>query len=125
MAERRRQFICRSHALTDSGRGRRFRVSRSGNVEAAFVIRYRGRVHAYLNRCAHRSLELDWNAGEFFDRAGEYLLCATHGARYAPDSGRCRGGPCGGGALIALPVMEESGEVLLDATDEVHLVIID
>jgi nitrite reductase/ring-hydroxylating ferredoxin subunit len=79
-------------------------------------------VHAYLNRCAHRSLELDWNEGDFFDAFGEHLLCATHGARYAPASGACVGGPCRGAGLVKLAVSEENGDVLLEPGDDVHLI---
>ena len=76
--------ICRSRELVDRGRGIRFTVRRRGEMAPAFVVRFDGAVHAYLNRCAHRTLELDWNEGEFFDAFGAHLLCATHGARYAP-----------------------------------------
>jgi nitrite reductase/ring-hydroxylating ferredoxin subunit len=79
-------------------------------------------VHAYLNRCAHRSLELDWNEGDFFDAFGEHLLCATHGARYAPASGACVGGPCRGAGLVKPAVSEENGDVLLEPGDDVHLI---
>ena len=51
-------------------------------------------------------LELDWNEGQFFESSGLYLMCATHGAIYAPDSGRCMGGPCRGGGLRVLRVEE-------------------
>lgn len=113
--------ICRSRDLTERGRGVRFTVSRRGDVVPAFVIRFHGDVHAYLNRCAHRSLELDWIEGDFFDAFGEHLLCATHGARYAPASGACVGGPCGGAGLVKLAVTEINGDVLLKPGDDIHL----
>ena len=93
-ATARRHVVCRSRELVERGRGIRFTVSRRGEVVPAFVVRFNNKAHAYLNRCAHRMLELDWNAGDFFDAFGDHLLCATHGARYAPASGVCIGGPC-------------------------------
>lgn len=82
----------------------------------AFVIRYEGRVHAYLNVCAHQELELDWLAGEFFDAEGKLLVCAAHGAVYEPDTGRCVGGPCAGRGLVRLPVRErEDGTVVIES----------
>jgi nitrite reductase/ring-hydroxylating ferredoxin subunit len=51
-------------------------------------------------------MELDWVEGQFFESSGLYLMCATHGAIYAPDSGRCVGGPCRGARLRALEVEE-------------------
>jgi nitrite reductase/ring-hydroxylating ferredoxin subunit len=35
-------------------------VRRHGKDEPAFVIRHRGHPHAYLNRCAHVPMEMDW-----------------------------------------------------------------
>lgn len=107
------QPICASGDLVDGGSGVRFTVERHGIVEAAFVVRFRGRAHAYLNRCAHLAVELDWQQGEFFDLSGLYLICATHGALYAPDSGRCLAGRCNGKGLVALNVSERDGSVYL------------
>jgi nitrite reductase/ring-hydroxylating ferredoxin subunit len=116
-----RDFICYSGELVDGGCGVRFAVWWHGAVAPAFAVRFGGVVHAYLNRCGHRSLELDWNAGEFFDARGEHLLCATHGARYTPATGACIEGPCRGEGLIKLAVVERDGAVRLAPADEVHL----
>lgn len=105
--------ICGSDELIDGGRGLRFTVDRYGVSEAAFLVRFRGRVYAYLNRCAHVPVEMDWQQGEFFDHSGLYLICATHGALYAPESGRCMGGRCNGKGLVALAVVEEDGQIFL------------
>ena len=71
------------------------------------------RICAYLNRCAHVAMELDWQPGMFFDFDAEYLLCSTHGAFYDPITGACRGGACTGyGGLRALTVVEQDGRVL-------------
>lgn len=112
MAEVER-LICASNELTDGGKGVRFEVARSGRMEAAFVIRYRERVFAYCNRCAHVPSELDWNPGEFFDSSGLYLICAMHGALYDPETGRCVMGRCQGKRLEALRVVERGGNVYL------------
>ncbi len=106
-------MICEAHALAESGRGVRFDVTFQGEQAPAFAIRYAGRVHAYLNRCAHISVELDWVEGEFFDGSKVYLVCATHGACYVPDTGACVAGPCIGRSLIKIPVEERDGAVYL------------
>ncbi len=118
----KRPVICRSRELIERGHGMCFAVRHHGEVTPAFAIRFNGIVYAYLNRCAHRSLELDWVEGDFFDVFGQYLLCATHGARYAPTSGTCVGGPCGGAGLVKLPVIEENGEILLKLGNDIHLI---
>lgn len=105
--------ICASGDLIEGGPGLRFTVTRRESEEAAFAVRFRGRVYAFLNRCGHVPVELDWRQGEFFDSSGLYLICATHGALYAPDSGRCLGGRCNGKGLAAVSVAEHDGWIVL------------
>jgi nitrite reductase/ring-hydroxylating ferredoxin subunit len=104
--------VCPASRLVDGGAGVRFGVIAGGEPAAAFLVRHRGRVVGYLNRCAHVAMELDWIEGRFFDADGEWLLCATHGAAYDPASGHCVGGPCAGrGGLRKLVVVEDGGVV--------------
>lgn len=105
------RLICASSALEEGGKGVRFSVPLHGQEASAFVVRHAGHVRAYLNRCGHVPVELDWQPGEFFDDSKLYLICATHGALYAPDSGRCVGGRCNGKGLTPLPVEERDGNV--------------
>ena len=112
MAETQR-LICESVVLADGGRGVRFTVERHGVPAVAFVIRYQGIAYAYLNKCAHVPIELDWLEGEFFDKFGLYLICSTHGATYEPATGYCIMGPCKGQHLTALKVVERDGNVYL------------
>jgi nitrite reductase/ring-hydroxylating ferredoxin subunit len=107
------RVICEAGALVEGGKGVRFDIERYGRTEPAFAVRYAGRVRAFLNRCAHVPVELDWNEGDFFDLSGLYLICSTHGALYLPDSGRCTMGPCSGRGLVPLPVEERDGKVYL------------
>jgi nitrite reductase/ring-hydroxylating ferredoxin subunit len=55
-------------------------------------------------------MEMDYQPNRFFDDTGQWLLCATHGATYAPDTGACSGGPCRGG-LVTITLSEEDGVV--------------
>ena len=112
------RLICASADLVDGGDGVRFEVQLHGRSEPAFVVRHRGRAHAYLNRCAHVPVELDWMPGAFFDAEREMLICATHGATYDPASGHCVRGPCRGARLRPVAVVERDGSVWLEADDE-------
>lgn len=98
--------LCPSVDVVDGGKGVRFGVIAGGRATTGFVVRFKGRAYAYLNRCAHVPIELDWNQGEFFESSGLYLMCATHGAIYAPETGRCEGGPCRGGKLRPIGLSE-------------------
>lgn len=102
--------LCNSRDLTDGGIAVPFDVKYAGQTCRAFAIRYRGHPHAYLNRCAHVAMQMDWQPDRFFDDTGRWLLCATHGAVYEPDTGACKGGPCRGG-LVKIELTEFDGVV--------------
>lgn len=121
------QIICKSETLLESGKAFRFQIKaqdvqqwigtsfhRMDHVYPAFTFRYEGKVYAYLNRCAHVSMEMDWKPGEFFSDDFRYLVCATHDAHYEPKTGLCVSGPCPKGArLIHIPIYEHDGNVYL------------
>lgn len=113
-----KRLICAASDLEESGKGVRFSFVRRGQEVPAFVVRFHGKVYAYLNRCTHVPVELDWQEGEFFDYSKLYLVCATHGALYAPESGHCLGGRCNGRGLIPLTVAEEGDSVYLMSEEE-------
>jgi nitrite reductase/ring-hydroxylating ferredoxin subunit len=111
--DRDERLICPAQALVEGGSGVRFRVNRLGAAERGFVVRYDGEARAFVNECPHAFTELDWNPGEFFDEAGLYLVCATHGAHFEPHTGLCVAGPCRGARLARLPVRERDGAIYL------------
>ena len=102
--------LCQSSELLDSGLAVPFDVVYAGQTCRAFAVRFEGQVQAYLNRCSHVAMEMDYQPDRFFDTEGRWLLCATHGATYAPDTGECVGGPCRGG-LIKITLSESQGVV--------------
>lgn len=97
--------VCDSHELVDGGTGIKITALHKGEPVTLFFVRYQGRVHGYVNRCAHVGVELDWE-NSFFTRAGDLIMCARHGATYEPDTGVCVGGPCKGGRLTPVDVEE-------------------
>ncbi|MDE1183674.1 Rieske 2Fe-2S domain-containing protein [Paraburkholderia sp.] len=98
--------VCASGDLIDGGTGVRVAAKSGGGDVVVFFVRFDGQAYGYLNRCAHVPMELDWAEGQFFESSGLYLMCATHGAIYAPDTGKCVGGPCRGGKLRPVQVEE-------------------
>lgn len=102
--------LCNTADLTDGGLAVPFDVIYQGQTCRAFAIRFEGRAHAYLNRCAHVAMEMDYQPDRFFDSTGRWLICATHGATYRPDTGECRAGPCRGG-LVKIDLVEQDGVV--------------
>nr|WP_315484906.1 Rieske 2Fe-2S domain-containing protein [uncultured Undibacterium sp.] len=110
-------FICNSEELEEGGKGIRFPLRAGGDDATGFVVRYDGTAHGYLNRCAHVPVELDWTPGEFFEGSGLYIMCATHGAIYVPETGHCTGGPCRGGRLRKMQVTEVDGKIYWQPDD--------
>lgn len=68
---------------------------------------------AYLNRCRHIPVSLDWGDGEVLDESGEMLQCRTHGALYRIEDGHCIAGPCKGLTLIPVEIEERGQGVYL------------
>ena len=102
--------LCNSAALADGGAAVPFDVVYQGQTCRAFVVRYDGQAYAYLNRCSHVPMEMDYQPDRFFDSTGHWLICATHGAMYHPQTGACLGGPCRGG-LVKIGLVEANGVV--------------
>ena len=103
--------LCASEALVERGDAVVFDVQQWRQKARAVVLRFEGRVVAYLNRCVHVPTEMDWQDGKFLDGDRELIICSIHGATYDPLSGRCVGGPCVGGRLTALRVEERDAQV--------------
>ena len=114
MAETER-VICRVEELVDGGLAVKFTVkfAEPARELSCFAIAFDGGVHAYVNSCPHRGTELDWQPGEVFEETGLYLICATHGALFEPDSGLCVSGPCHGAHLKALAIRVSGDDVVL------------
>jgi nitrite reductase/ring-hydroxylating ferredoxin subunit len=87
-------LLCRSCDLINSQLAVPFDVLYEGQSCRAFAVRHNNQVQAYLNRCAHIAMEMDYQPDRFFDESGKWLLCATHGAVYEPSTGQCVEGPC-------------------------------
>lgn len=68
---------------------------------------------AYVNRCRHISVPLDYGDGEVFDENGEMFQCRTHGALYRIEDGRCVAGPCSGASLKPVEIVENEDGIYL------------
>jgi nitrite reductase/ring-hydroxylating ferredoxin subunit len=111
-------FVARVCELAP-GRSKKFLLKRGTLEIEAFVVNHAGDLHAYVNRCCHVPMTMDWIDNQFFTDDGRYIQCATHGAWYEPDSGECVAGPPVGKCLTRVPLMVRDGEVYAEwPTDE-------
>lgn len=117
--------LCESAALQERGLARVFDVMVWRQPARAFAMRFDGRVVAYVNRCLHVPIELDWQPGQFLDMDKRWILCTMHGAAYDPASGRCVGGPCGQGKLMPIATTEQDGQVYWYPSADIRSVAFD
>ena len=82
-----------------------------------FVVRQGDGVFAYQNYCVHAGHPLNWKPDSFLTPDRTAIICASHGATFAIDSGECFAGPCVGKALRSVDVRVEDGEVLVTGPD--------
>ncbi|WP_343293734.1 Rieske 2Fe-2S domain-containing protein [Vandammella animalimorsus] len=104
------QPLCSSQALAEGGPAVVFEVRYQGQQQQAFAVRVAGLPRAYLNRCTHVAMEMDYPRGQFLDDSGQWLICAHHGAAYDAATGACAGGPCQG-PLTPIELSEQGGQV--------------
>jgi nitrite reductase/ring-hydroxylating ferredoxin subunit len=111
----RRHALCPLAALPagDERDGREFRIVVRDRTLSLFVVRANAGVRAYLNRCPHRGTPLNWVPDRFLTDDREHAICATHGALFRIDDGRCIAGPCVGDSLEPICVVVDGGVVVV------------
>jgi len=111
-----RIVVCKTHGLKDR-QTVKFTFGQGKDAREGFIIVREGRVYAYRNQCRHIPVTMDWVENRFLSRNRRFIQCATHGALYEIESGRCVWGPPAGEHLHALPVSIEDGEVIVTADE--------
>lgn len=99
------------------GTTRKFLLPVAGERVEAFLVNVDGTLYAWVNRCRHVALTMDWVENRFLDDEG-FVVCATHGARYRPDTGECVLGPPIGKRLIRVPLRIDGNRVVATVPDD-------
>jgi len=95
-----------------SGQTKKFVLQVDGREVECFLLNYSGQLFAYVNRCRHVPMTMDWIDNQFLTEDGSYILCATHGAAYEPDTGECIFGPPCGKFLDRVPLTIDQDHVI-------------
>lgn len=104
--------LCRAEEIPE-GSARGFRFGSGAHLRMVLVVRRKGALHAYENACPHMGTPLNFLSDRFFDRGGEHLLCATHGALFRVADGFCVAGPCAGKSLAPAAIRIADDEIVL------------
>jgi nitrite reductase/ring-hydroxylating ferredoxin subunit len=115
-----RQLLCASGDIPERGDAFMFDVLEFGRSAQAFALRHEHGAVAYVNRCAHVPVEMDWQPRQFWDSDRQFIICSVHGALYDPATGRCVAGPCVGARLHAIQLNEEGGQVYWYPSDRIQ-----
>ncbi|MGN6649463.1 Rieske (2Fe-2S) protein [Trinickia sp.] len=103
--------LCLLEEVPDGGA----RVIDAVRTGVSIVVLRRGEhAWAYVNRCPHFSVPLDFEPGTISCYRAQVLMCAHHSALFRFEDGYCIEGPCAGATLDALTVgVDVSGWVML------------
>jgi nitrite reductase/ring-hydroxylating ferredoxin subunit len=85
----------------------------AGGFTGLFAVRRGAEVFVYVNSCPHIGVPLDWAPDRFLTNDASRIICATHGAEFAIDSGMCLRGPCLGDRLEAVMIQVKDGLILV------------
>jgi nitrite reductase/ring-hydroxylating ferredoxin subunit len=93
------------------GQSKKFTLRRGQRSFEGMLVNYQGELFAYINRCPHIGITLDWVDNQFFTVDSRYLMCANHGAVFEPPTGECVWGPCVGASLERVPLRIDGHEI--------------
>lgn len=107
-------FLCPLDAVPEAG-GHVVRVACGGAELSLIVLRERGAVRCYLNRCPHLGAELAREDRHLYLEPGVSMQCNLHYAMFRWDDGVCVRGDCLGASLQPVPVQVAEGNVHVGA----------
>jgi len=96
----------------EPGQTKKFVLLIEGREVECFLMNHGGQIFAYVNRCRHVPMTMDWIDNQFLTEDGCYILCATHGAVYEPETGECIFGPPCGKVLIRVPLTTDRDQII-------------
>jgi len=76
-----------------------------GCREKAFAVRKGDRLYAYWDACPHYGgTPMAWRTNAYLNAAGDRIICASHGAEFEIETGRCVHGAAFGLSLERAPI---------------------
>jgi nitrite reductase/ring-hydroxylating ferredoxin subunit len=106
------RVLCPLAELEETG-SRGFAVGEGDWPLRGFIVKTPQGVAAFVNYCPHAGHPLNFRPHRFLTPDGGLILCGSHGALFARDTGLCILGPCAGQSLTRIPVDVVNGFVML------------
>jgi len=107
-----RVYLCPQDTIAEGG-SRGFDPHLKGR-DTLLVVRWKGALSAWLNRCPHLDVAMQYRKDRFMSADGQHIVCYAHGALFRPDSGVCVLGPCLGQSLQRQAIiLDEQGGIWL------------
>jgi nitrite reductase/ring-hydroxylating ferredoxin subunit len=103
--------LCRFDDIPD-GASRGFGPA-PGGFTGLFAVRRGADAYVYINACPHVGVALDWTPDDFLTADRTLIVCSTHGALFAIETGHCVQGPCKGDKLESVAATIEDGWILV------------
>ena len=76
-----------------------------GSRRKAFVVRKNGRLYAWWDSCPHYDgSPMAWRTHAYLNAARDRIVCASHGAEFEIETGRCLLGAALGRRLTPAPI---------------------
>jgi nitrite reductase/ring-hydroxylating ferredoxin subunit len=95
--------LCRLDELRE-GEARAFGPFDDSRLKA-FVVRKESRLYAYWDACPHYGdTPMAWRSNAYLNAAGDRIVCASHGAEFDIETGRCTLGAALGHSLTPAPI---------------------
>ena len=107
------ETLCRLDELRD-GEARAFRPFEGGRTKV-FAVLKDGRLYAYWDACPHYGdTPMAWRNNAYLNAAGDRIVCASHGAEFEIETGRCILGAALGKSLSPAPIeATPDGEIVI------------
>ena len=86
-----------------------------GSRVKAFAVRRSGCLYAYWDACPHYGdTPMAWRTNAYLNAARDRIVCASHGAEFEIETGRCVLGAALGKSLRPAPIeATPSGEIII------------
>ena len=108
------RVLCRVAELDATG-CRQFTLGQGEWPLRCFAVRSAKGIRAYVNRCAHMRLTMNYMPDRFLNYDDSLIQCYVHGALFVKENGYCLAGPCTGASLAEVPIRIVADAVLLAA----------